>query len=100
MFKTLRVRVTGKYAGVGLCVMQISVWVQIQGGFPGSPVVKNAYQGRRHKRPGFGPCVGKTPWRRAWQPTPVFLPEKSPMDRGAWQATVHGVAESRTQLRD
>ena len=25
-------------------------------------------------RPGFNPCVGKIPWRRAWQPTPVFLP--------------------------
>ena len=24
----------------------------------------------------------------------------SPMDRGAWQATVHGVTESRTRLRD
>ena len=24
--------------------------------------------------PGFDPWVGKIPWRRAWQPTPVFLP--------------------------
>ena len=24
--------------------------------------------------PGFNPCVGKISWRRAWQPTPVFLP--------------------------
>ena len=23
----------------------------------------------------------------------------NPMDRGAWQATVHGVAESQTRLR-
>ena len=22
----------------------------------------------------FDPEVGKIPWRRAWQPTPVFLP--------------------------
>ena len=22
----------------------------------------------------FNPWVGKIPWRRAWQPTPVFLP--------------------------
>jgi len=35
--------------------------------------------------------VGKIPWRRKWQSTPVFLPE-NPMDRGVWQATVHGVA--------
>jgi len=25
-----------------------------------------------HKRQGFDPWVRKIPWRRAWQPTPVF----------------------------
>ena len=39
------------------------------------------------------------PWRRKWQPIPVFLPG-NPMDRGAWKATVHGVAKSRTRLSD
>ena len=33
-----------------------------------------ACQCRRHKRHGFTPWVGKIPWRRDWQPTPVFLP--------------------------
>ena len=28
-------------------------------------------------RPGFNPRVKKIPWRRKWQPTPVFLPGKS-----------------------
>ena len=28
-------------------------------------------------RPGFDPWVGKIPWRRTWQPTPVFLPGES-----------------------
>ena len=28
------------------------------------------------RRPGFDPWVMKVPWRRAWQPTPVFLPGK------------------------
>ena len=37
--------------------------------------------------------VRKISWRREWQPTPLFLPEK-PMDRGVWWATIHGVAES------
>ena len=27
-------------------------------------------------RPGFDPWVGKIPWRRKWQPTPVLLPRK------------------------
>ena len=26
----------------------------------------------------FDPWVGKIPWSRAWQPTPLFLPGKSP----------------------
>ena len=26
---------------------------------------------------GFDPWVGEIPWRRKWQPTPVFLPRKS-----------------------
>ena len=28
------------------------------------------------RRAGFGSWVGKIPWRRKWQPTPVFLPGK------------------------
>ena len=32
---------------------------------------------RRRRRYMFNPQVGKIPWRRKWQPTPVFLPEKS-----------------------
>ena len=31
----------------------------------------------RHKRHGLVSWVGKIPWRRAWQPAPVFLPGKS-----------------------
>ena len=34
-------------------------------------------QCRRRKRLGFYPWVGKIPWRRKWQATPVFLPGKS-----------------------
>ena len=45
----------------------------------------------------FDPWVGKTPWRREWQPVPVFLLE-NPMDGGAWWARVHEVAKSRTRL--
>ena len=34
------------------------------------------------RRPGFNPWVGKIPWRRAWQPTPLFLPGESPWTEG------------------
>ena len=44
------------------------------GGASGKEVAR---QCRRHKRYWFDPWVGMIPWRRAWQPTPVFLPEES-----------------------
>jgi len=47
-------------------------------GFPGGTSGKEPIcQCRRHKRCGFDPWGGKIPWRRAWKPTPVFLPEES-----------------------
>ena len=43
-------------------------------GFPsGTNGKEPACQWRRH-RCRFNPWVGKIPWRKAWQPTPVFLP--------------------------
>ena len=54
----------------------------INGGFPGGTSGKEpSCQCRRHKRCGFNPWVGKILWRRAWQPTPVFLPAESPGQR-------------------
>ena len=42
---------------------------------------KSTCQCRRLRRCGFHPWVGKIPWRRAWQPSPVFLPGESPGQR-------------------
>ena len=39
-------------------------------GFPGGSVVKNLPDN-------FDSWVRKIPWRRKWQPTPIFLPGKS-----------------------
>ena len=47
-------------------------------GFPGGASGKEpASQCRKVKRHGFDPWVGKIPWRRSWQLTPVFLPGES-----------------------
>ena len=47
-------------------------------GFPGGTSGKEpACQGKRHKRRGFDPWVGKIPWRRVWQPIPVFFTRES-----------------------
>ena len=50
--------------------------------FPGGDSCKEpACQCRRPKKHGINPCVGKIPWRRAWQPTPVLLPKESHRQR-------------------
>ena len=38
---------------------------------------ESACQYRRHKRQRFDTWVRKMPWRKKWQPIPVFLPGKS-----------------------
>ena len=67
------------------------------------------------------PWLGRSPGKGEWQPTPVFLLGKiprigepggkgngnppqyscweNPRDRGAWWPTIHGVANSQTQLK-
>ena len=70
----------------------------ITSGFPsGSAGNESVCQRRRHKRRGFDPWVGKIPWRREQQPTPVFLPWRFHRQRSL-AATVHAAAESRTRL--
>ena len=45
--------------------------------FPaGASGKESACHCRRRKRYRLDPCVGKIPWRRAWQSTPGFLPVK------------------------
>ena len=56
-----------------------------------------AYKCRRHKKCGFDPWIRKIPWRRAWQPAPIFLPGESHWNRRL-RAAVHGVTESQTRL--
>ena len=45
------------------------------------------------------PRLGRSPGEGNGNPLQYSYPE-NPMDRGAWQATVHGVAKNQTQLSD
>ena len=45
----------------------------------------------------FHPWVGKIPWRRKWQPTLVFWPEKSQGQRSLAGYSPNGRKESLTQ---
>ena len=64
-------------------------------GLPRWPSGKeSACQCKRHE---FDPWIGKIPWSGNGSPLQYSYLE-NPMDRGAWRATVHGVAKSQTQL--
>ena len=67
-------------------------------GFPGGSVVKNplATAGVTGDT-GWTPWVGKIPGRGYGSPLQCSGPG-NPMDRGAWQAAVHGVPKSQTRL--
>ena len=67
--------------------------------FPGVSVVNNLLANPADRRHGFNPWVWKITWRRAWQPSPVFLPGESHGQRSLW-ATVHEVTKNQTRLCD
>ena len=83
-----------------LCFAQIYnfLWAYFQ---QAALVVKNPPANAGHLRDNrLDLWVGKIPWRKSWQPTPVFLPRKSP-----WQGSltgyslVHSAAKSRKWLK-
>ena len=63
-----------------------------------APLVKNLPANAGDIRDLVRSLGGKISWRRAWHgmATAVFLPGES-MDRGAWRATMHGVAKSQSE---
>ena len=58
-----------------------------------------AYQCKRQKRHRFDPWVRKIPWRRAWQPVPVFLPGESDGQKSLVGYSPRGHKQSGTMKR-
>ena len=56
-----------KYFLIELCILVSQV----------ARVVNNLPANVGDKKHGFDPWVGKIPWRKTWEPTPVFLPGES-----------------------
>ena len=54
------------------------------------------FPGGSDGRPGFDPWVGKIPWRKEWQPTPVFFPRKFHGQRNLAGYSPWGHKESET----
>ena len=63
--------------------------------FPVAQTVKNLPA----MKPGFDLRVGKIPWRREWQPTPVFLPGEFHGQRSLMGCSPWGRKESDTTER-
>ena len=65
-------------------------------GFPGGSVSEGRIhlQCRKCRRHGFNLWVGKTPWRRKWQPAPIFLPGESHGQRSLVGYSSRGGKES------
>ena len=72
-------------------LLTIGIWTSSREGrgFPGGSVVKNP--------PTYAEDMGSIPGEGNDNPFQYSCLENS-MDRGAWRATVHGVAKSRTRL--
>ena len=72
-------------------------------GFPGGSVSKestcNSGDCLQCKKHGFNPWVGKIPWGREWQPTPIFLPGKSQGQKSVAGYSPWGHTESDTTER-
>ena len=75
--------------------------VKVKSGFPGGAVVKNMSAnagdaGDTGLITGPSHWVKKIPWKRKWQPTPVFLPGKSHRPRSLAGYSPGGCKESDT----
>ena len=65
-----------RYLGPVVCIF-LCLYVCVQGLHRCARVKNPPANAGDIKRRRFNPWVGKIPWRRAWQPTPIFLPGES-----------------------
>ena len=70
------------------------MWYQDRDFSGGASSKESACQCRRYKRLRSDPWVGKIPWRRKWQLTPVFFPGKSHGQRSLMSYSPWGLKES------
>ena len=88
---------TSCYSSDGVRVLAPPV---VSTGFPGGASGEEpTCQSKRPKRHRFDPWVGKILWTRGHDNPLQYPCLENPMDRGAWKATVHGVARSQRQLK-
>ena len=81
-----------------MCIQWFAMKLDKLWGFPGGTVINNLPANARDARDsGSIPGLGRSPGGRNGNPLQNSYLENF-MERGSWQATVHGVAKSQTQL--
>ena len=83
--------------GKNLCLSECRIlsYLDLSSSFPdGASGKEPSYHCRRCKRHVFDPWVRKIPWKRAWQPTPVFFPGESHGQRSLTGYNPWGCKES------
>ena len=74
----------------------VNMWQTYESTFKGLPRWLDGEESAcQCRRLGFDPWAGKTHWRRKWQPSPVFLSEKSHGQRSPLNYIVHRVTKSQ-----
>ena len=93
--------VSGSWWKTGSCDEPICIYPSIDRDFLGGASGKEfSYQCKKRKRHRFDPWVGKVPWRRAWQLTPVVLPRGSHGQRSLAGYSPQGLKESDTTTHE
>ena len=69
-------------------------------GLPNGSVVKNLPAVQKTQETWVPSLLERVSGGLKWQPIPVFLPGKNPIDKGAWWPTVYRVPKSQTRLSD
>ena len=77
-------------------ILQYKVSVAIEDFLGGASGKEPVCQCRRCKRRRFAPWVWKIPWRRIWQPTPVFLLGEFHVEKNLAVYSPWGCTESDT----
>ena len=70
------------------------IWVSNTWGFPSDSELKNLPAKEEMQETGFDPWVRKIPWRRKWQPIPIFLLGESHGQRSLAGYSPWGLKES------
>ena len=69
-------------------------------GFPGGLLVMNLLAVQKMQEIQVQSLGGEDPLEEEMAAHSSILPWRIPIDRGAWQATVHGVTKNQTRLSD